>query len=440
MASLLDEFGTLLSCPRCHATDWQSSGDTASGSLHCVSCSARYACVDGVLDLGDEDEDRRVTLERTAVRHAERDASLGGIAHDFDDLSRATGTLREAILALPHGDAGALYRAPGYFRNVSASAPAFDDLVARLGLTPGKRVLDVGADLTWATCSLARRGLDCTALDINHHLAVARVFREHFGVWYRAVRADMTHVTFREGVFDAVVAINALHHSGRLDALAGNLARMLVPGGRLGFIEPYCATPAEKVAFGRAQVDAGISEHTYLLDEWHQAFAAAGLVVEYVRVAEAFCAVYTKPEACSGAVTSAAARQGGLFARFYECRLGLDLDGPVTAAPGETLLVPLTIENLGNATWCANSRFPVYASYHLYRGGHARAESLMAFDNPRAVLPRELPPGGVAAVTLAVTAPVAPGEYLAEIDLVHEDMVWFAERGLAAPRLRFRVA
>jgi hypothetical protein len=52
----------------------------------------------------------------------------------------------------------------------------------------------------------------------------------------------------------------------------------------------------------------------------------------------------------------------------------------------------------------------------------------------------DLPPGGETEMTLAVTAPQTPGEYTLEIDLVHEGVTWFSERGAQPLRLQLRVA
>ena len=41
---------------------------------------------------------------------------------------------------------------------------------------------------------------------------------------------------------------------------------------------------------------------------------------------------------------------------------------------------------------------------------------------------------------LSVASPLEAGEYIAEIDLVHEYVTWFAAKGLQSPRIRFTVA
>jgi hypothetical protein len=61
-----------------------------------------------------------------------------------------------------------------------------------------------------------------------------------------------------------------------------------------------------------------------------------------------------------------------------------------------------------------------------------------AEDN-RAAMKADLPPGGEIEMTLTVNAPRSPGEYTLEIDMVHEGVTWFRERGGRPLQLRVRV-
>jgi SAM-dependent methyltransferase/uncharacterized protein YbaR (Trm112 family) len=437
MHAHLDELASILLCPRCRCSAWTVARHEGEGAITCSSCRAIYRSADGVLDLVDDDEDPRVVLERAGVRRTERNPELGGINDAFDDLSRADGALKDAILALPYGNDSRYYREPGYFANVRTSSAAFDFVVRHLDARAGAYLLDLGADLTWSTCHMARRGLRCTALDINHHLTVGRLLGEHHGVSYNLVRTDMRRAAFRDGAFDIVLAVNALHHSDRIGEVAVNIGRMLRPGGRLGLIEPYCADEAAKAAFGRAQIDAGISEQTYLLQEWHEAFALANLEVQVLRVCDSFSAVYRKADEIRPR-TGTRDERDDPFAGFYRGGLSILADPPARLASGQVFEVPLLIENRGNAVWCTTSQFPVHASYHLYRLD-AAASTLIAFDNPRTPLPAELNPGEDATVLLHVAAPGEPGDYMVEIDLVHEYVSWFAARGLRPVTVRVEV-
>jgi SAM-dependent methyltransferase len=239
----------------------------------------------------------------------------------------------------------------------------------------------------------------------------------------------MRDVPFRSGIFDVVLAMNALHHAERIEPVAMNIARMLRHGGRLGFVEPYCATEEQKAAFGRAQIEAGISEQTYLLSEWHHVFIDAGLRLKVLRVSDSFSAVYEKADGANR----------DLFARFYDGRLSV-LDAPSDVAPASVFRVTIALENRSNAVWSPVSHFPVQASYHLSRRTSGE-DVLQSFDNARTPLASELGPGQQATMAVEVTAPSEPGEYVAEIDLVHESVTWFASKGLEGSRaVRFRVS
>jgi hypothetical protein len=50
-------------------------------------------------------------------------------------------------------------------------------------------------------------------------------------------------------------------------------------------------------------------------------------------------------------------------------------------------------------------------------------------DDGRAMLPARLEPGASCRVCLTVTVPIDSGEYLLELDVVHEGVTWFGDRG-----------
>jgi SAM-dependent methyltransferase len=383
-----------------------------------------------VLDLTSVYDDQVLRREREAASETERDPALGGINEQFDDLTAADGPLKAAILALPYGDGSKYYREAGYFSNVLGSAAAFDFLLRHLDARPGHRLLDLGADLTWSTAQMAKRGLQCIAVDINHHLSAARLFADHFGVAYSLIRADMSRASFRDGAFDVVLAINALHHATDLQQVASNISRILRHGGRLAFIEPYCANDEDRRRFGAAQIEAGINEHTYLLQEWHQAFTRAGLAVNVSRISDSFAAVYERPHG------GGAAPDPDLFSGFYQGSLA-NVTAASRASDG-TLEAAVRVLNAGNGVWCEQSVFPVRVSYHLYRVD-AGVRNLVSFDNARTVLPSGIGPGEQLTVALEIPKPGPRGHYVADVDLVHEGVRWFSERGLRPLPLTFTV-
>lgn len=427
-SSHVDRLAAIVQCPACHGACRRAAD---RGGLACERCRTPYRMRDGVLIVDLPGERPEVAAEREGVRTTERNAALGGINDAFDDLARADGALKDAILSLPEGDDSRYYREPGYFLNVKNSLRGFHFVTRRLRRAPGQRLLDVGADLTWSTNHFAREGLRCTAIDVNDHLSVGELFQARYRRPYDMVRVDMHAEVFRSGVFDLVVAINALHHSGDIDRMAGNLARVLSPGGRLAAVEPYCVDLSQKADFGREQIEAGINENTYLLDEWHAAFTAAGLVLEELMLTDSCNMIYRKPESSERPDALATMLERAHPGRLIARPLGSGASRRWT--DGGALTVSVEITNLSNATWCSEGRAPIFVSYHLSKR-EGNLDTIVAFDNRRTAIP-DIEPGATAACEVLVDAPQTGGTYAVTFDLVQEGICWFAQRGFKTDRV-----
>jgi SAM-dependent methyltransferase len=406
-----------LRCLACGGRDHRVDG----ASVVCSACGRTLPIEAGVLRIRALIEDPAVVSERAAVLAIERERRLGDPGFGFDDIL-TNGALQRALLALPHDASGAATWGP-YFQEVGKFAAAFDFVLTHFGVPAGGCVLDVGADLTWSTAQLARRGYRAIGIDINHHLAAAEALGRH-GVPYAVAKVDMHVPAFGDGVFDGITAFNALHHSAKLDVLAANLARSLRTGGRLGVVEAYWFYPEARATFGVDQIAAGINENVYRLEEWHAALVRAGLELVAFAASRSFDAVYerTGRDGRTLAPPEAAAE---LFARYYDVRVSAPT-AAVSTVPGASLDVPITLHNRSNAAWCTDSQVPVFASYHLLSGA---GTGVIAFDNVRTVLPGYVAPGTDTRLALRVDAPAQPGRYRCEVDLVHEGVTWFKDRG-----------
>jgi SAM-dependent methyltransferase len=121
-------------------------------------------------------------------------------------------------------------------------AGAYDDFAGRItprvagpllsaaAVGPGVRVLDVASGPGYAAAQAVARGASAVGIDVAEAM-VALARDRHPGVEFR--QGDAQALAFGEGSFDAVVGNFALHHFGDPDAAAAELARVLVPGGRL---------------------------------------------------------------------------------------------------------------------------------------------------------------------------------------------------------------
>lgn len=425
--ALLDDLATLLQCLRC-------GGAITAGAqtLTCSRCGHAIQVVDGVPQVRDAGEDPAIERERRAVLDIESGAvaELPPGSTDFSLPALLAGPcpLRTAFMSLPYDDGSAFYRENEYFRNVAGFAEAFDYVVHRLGLPPGSRVLDIGADLTWSTSRLARRGWRAVGIDINHHLTASRVFREA-GIDFAVASVDMHLPVFREAVFDGVTAFNALHHTHRLEPLVANIARMLRPGGRLGFVEPYWFLESVRDAFGVSQIEAGINENVHRVEEWHAVLVNHGFELRDCAVGHAFLAVYERAAPERVRCISVAQARDEVFEPFYRSALSVEGASGLQMAAGASGHLPVRVRNLSSRTWSERSQVPVHLSYHLLSAGDGvSTERVRRFDNARTGIGGDLHPGDERVVQLHVDAPQEPGRYELEIDLVQEGVTWFADR------------
>jgi SAM-dependent methyltransferase len=152
---------------------------------------------------------------------------------------------RAALLA---GPAAALrFEDDTYLDHETWIRPAFD----RLGDVRGLGVLDYGCGHGMAAVVLARRGACVRAFDLSPgYLEEARVRAAANGVPVEFVQADAERLPFADASFDRVWGNAVLHH---LDvARAGReLFRVLAPGGRAVFCEPWGENPLLNWARGR---------------------------------------------------------------------------------------------------------------------------------------------------------------------------------------------
>lgn len=116
------------------------------------------------------------------------------------------------------------------------------------GLTPGARILDLGAGVGRHALWLAAQGFDVVALDAAPE-GLARIAAQG-GV--RTVQAQMDALPFDAGAFDHVLSWNVIYHGDEDVVLRtiGEIRRVLVPGGTyLGTMLSHRRLPHECARF-----------------------------------------------------------------------------------------------------------------------------------------------------------------------------------------------
>jgi hypothetical protein len=116
------------------------------------------------------------------------------------------------------------------------------------------------------------------------------------------------------------------------------------------------------------------------------------------------------------------------------------LNVPSVMKAGEKVTIRFKVKNLGYSVWPSvgnkEGRYQVnIRDRWLNADGSIEINGLDGGTG----MPADLAPGGEVELPLSITAPGNPGDYIVEIDMVHEGVTWFYERGARSLRLRVRV-
>lgn len=115
------------------------------------------------------------------------------------------------------------------------------------------------------------------------------------------------------------------------------------------------------------------------------------------------------------------------------------LNAPPGMHAGEKMVLRFRVKNLGYSSWPAvgnkEGRYQVNIGNRWIKTAGNEVNSL----DGRTGMPADLQPGSEVELPLTVKAPAEPGDYLLEIDMIHEGVTWFYERGATPLRLKVRV-
>ena len=115
------------------------------------------------------------------------------------------------------------------------------------------------------------------------------------------------------------------------------------------------------------------------------------------------------------------------------------LAAPTRLRPGERSELTLRVRNDGPVTWPARGERGMYqvnvGDRWLDREGLRVVNDL----DGRTTLTADLPPGGEAELRLPVKAPKEPGDYVLEVDMIHEGVTFFHEKGSKTLRMNVKV-
>ena len=112
----------------------------------------------------------------------------------------------------------------------TTTSQAIDPLLDAAAVDAGMRVIDVGTGAGDAAGRIAGRGAEATGVDAAAAMIAIAAGRHPAATF---VRASVTQLPFADGSFDAAVGNIVIQHIGEPERAARELARVLVPTGRV---------------------------------------------------------------------------------------------------------------------------------------------------------------------------------------------------------------
>lgn len=88
----------------------------------------------------------------------------------------------------------------------------------------------------------------------------------------------------------------------------------------------------------------------------------------------------------------------------------------------------IMVKNTGNLTWNKNGGNPIYLGYHWI---DFDTKEIVVFDGRRSIISNDgIEVGQEIEFDLKIVAPSEPGDYVLQLDLVHEGITWFSYQGV----------
>jgi SAM-dependent methyltransferase len=326
---------------------------------------------------------------------------------------------------------------------------------------PDDLVLDFAAGTCWASELLSRLGVRTVSIDLS--VEMMRRGRARLASDSRLVFRDQASfvvargqsLPFRDGSFDGVLCMNALHHLPSYAQALREVHRVLKPGGAAVFSEPGTTHAAQPLSRFRMREESVIEKNVSLPLIRRLAMEAgfSRMRVVPLRSAATYAFEYGATRADGEplrAMWDETLQVGpGEHARFVlhkgegraadtllpapqligRLRAGIALEEAtpsVRAGTGFTDI--LRVRNIGGVTWKAcGRRFGGQVTCGL-KVCDARGE-VVREDLGRTPLPHDVPPGDELTIEMHVAPGLAAGRYTLRYDMVVEGVTWFEFQG-----------
>lgn len=148
-------------------------------------------------------------------------------------------------------------------------------VVGRMTIAPGEKVLDLGCGNGWATRLLAQAnvGVQAVGVDASPEM-IARADELHsLKIRARYDLGSFERLDFKDGEFDRIFSMEAFYYTIDLGATLGECLRVLRPGGVADVVIDFYRENTATECWAR-QMELELQWHG--ADEWRAAFEKAG--------------------------------------------------------------------------------------------------------------------------------------------------------------------
>jgi len=164
-------------------------------------------------------------------------------------------------------------------------ADPVEQVVARMGIRAGERILDLGCGNGWATRMLAKSapGVQAIGVDVSPRMIERADELHSFTIRARYELGSFEALEFPDGHFDRAFSMEAIYYATDVQEAIDEVHRVLKPGGTFdAVIDFYRERPGVQdwpQKIGLAMVSLGEAE-------WRETFAAAGFEASTERVVD----------------------------------------------------------------------------------------------------------------------------------------------------------
>ncbi len=352
-----------------------------------------------------------------------------------------------------------LHEGPSVLFNLSLA-------LANLNLGPGDLVLDFGSGSGWLSAALNLMGCRTVALDVSPTaLALGRHMFENDPRCDLSLEPafqlyDGLSFPFPDNNFDNIICMDAFHHVPNQRTILAEMFRVLKEGRRIVFSEPGKGH-ADSVRSQRESSHYGVLETELDLDAFRGNLVKAGFQRVFVKPFPPLHWIYTYEQYRQfmegddalyhlDAVRNETERYYVVLAQKGEehfdsvhpnvLRAELTVDAPMQRIrSGEEFTLRVGLRNTGDTTWLAHSGRrggSVELGAHLYDGeGRLLEEGWRRWP-----LKKDLTPEEKSTLSAIAVAPLTPGNYRLQLDLINVGRYWFSEMGSDAADIRLEVS